>query len=247
VKINVRTTLQLTAWKFLVAAAALVVAGSAEQVSANIVTVGQLGTINMNAGAQSGFITIPVFDAGGAAVQMSGWQIAIRIVPLGGATGTVTVDVPSRAYQPGHIIADPFPAAAPYNVANTPIAGDQVFGSNSNSFSAYTVNASGQNLLGLKFNASGLASGDFDVRLVEVNENSLWTDGAFSNQPFFVNGTQLTLQSSNSLSLGTISVAAVPEPSSLLLSGTVVGLAAWRARRKKRKQAETPAATPLAV
>jgi hypothetical protein len=242
---NLRTSLQL-----ILAAAALVVAGSTDRASANIVTVGNLGTINMTAGTQSGtFTTIPVFDAGGAAVQMSGWQLAIRIVPLGGATGTVTVDVPSRAYQPGHIIADPFPAAAPYTVANTPLPGDTVFGSNSNSFSAYTVNASGQNLLGLKFNASGLASGNFDIRLVEVNENSYWTDAAFVNQAFFVNGTPLTLQTPGSLSLGTISVsaAAVPEPSSLLLSGAVVGFAGWRARRKRRKEAEAAATVAVAT
>jgi hypothetical protein len=229
---------------YLLVAAALVVAGSVDRASANIVTVGQLGTINMTQGTQSGYITIPVFDAGGPAVQMTAWQIALRIVPLGGATGTVTIDVPSRTYGPNHVIDVASPPGAPYTVADTPTTGDVVFGSSTADFiTAFPVDSSGQSLMNIKFNASGLALGNFDVRLVNQNENSSWTDGTPANQNLYVNGVEIPRFSTTSASLGTITVsaAAVPEPSSLLLSGAVVGFAGWRARRKKRKAAEAAA------
>lgn len=210
-----------------------IVVGLSSRAFADTVTLGNVGTINMTPGDQTPlYTTISLFDAGGPTVQMSGWQISLRIVPLGGATGTVTLDVPSRAYPSGNIIGDPFPSGMPYAVANSPTAGDTVLGANSNSFSSYTVTGGGQNLINLKFNASGLASGNFDLRVVEVNENTYWTDGTFVNRPFFVNGVPLALQTPGSMSLGTISV--VPEPSSgLLVLGALAGLVACRNYRKR--------------
>jgi hypothetical protein len=253
VKMNRRTSLQV-----ILAAAALVVAGLTNRASADLVTVGQLGTINMTAGSQSGYINVPVFDAGGPSVLLAAWQLAIRIVPIAGATGTVTIDQASLAYPSNYIFpsGDRFPAGAPYTVPNTPTAGDLAIGGNANSFNGYTVTGSGQGLLDLKFNASAGATGSFDIRLVEVNQNSYWTEHRptavfpapnYVDQPFRVNGTPLTLQTPGSLSLGTISVAAVPEPSSLLLSGAVVGFAGWRARRKRRKEAEAAATVAVAT
>jgi hypothetical protein len=244
VKTKLRNTLQLTRAGALVAAAALVVAGSAHQASANIVTVGQLGTINMTAGTQTpSYTTIPIFDAGGPAVQLEFWQLALQIVPLSGATGTVTIDIPSRAYPTTSIFpaGDRFPVAQPTSVTTPPPGIDAIFWASTPFGSSYTVNSSGQSMIDLKFNASAGASGNFDVRLIQQSENTYWSLGP-DNFQFYVNGVPLPVSTPGSASIGTISVAAVPEPSSLLLSGTVVGFAAWRARRKKRK-AEAAAQT----
>lgn len=224
----------------ILAAAACIVAGSVNRASADVVTVGQLGTINMTAGTQTAnYTTVPIFDASGAPVALEFWQLAIQIVPIGAATGTVSIDGPSRAYPATSILppGDRSPSARPQMLPGTP-AGDVFFAFSADE-NTYPVTSGGQSLIDLKFNASAGALGDFDIRLVQTGESTYWSPGT-SNQPFYVNGVPLPIFSNSSGSLGTISVsaAAVPEPSSLLLSGSVVGLAAWRARRKRRKAAD---------
>lgn len=229
-------TIIRSGFRFIFATAAILAAGSFA--SADIITIANLDPINLTAGTQSNYVTFSVYDASGPSVSMFGWSLGVSVVPLGGATGTVTIDVSSAAYPLNHIFSNPFQSPGPGVSPNAPSAGDTTFLSSNGDFNGVTVNSGppgNQNLLNLKFNASAGASGNFEIRLVDAGgfQNTYWTDyDSAEDRPFYVNGSPVI--GTGGASIGTISVSAVPEPSSLLLFGSVLGLSAWRVRRRLR-------------
>lgn len=230
---NVMFTLRSGLVAFLVCGFAV---GSAQ---ADLVTVGSIGTVNMAPNSQSSAIAIPIFDANtGTPVNLFAWSLGLRVVPLSGATGTVTIDQASLAYAANNILTDPFPSAGPQLTPNAPTTGDITIGSSSNAFNAYAVlnQAANQTLAGIKFNSSSDASGNFALQLVDSGalQSTYWTDDSFTDRGFQVNGAAFV----SGAELGQIEVfAAVPEPGSLLLTGGLVACAAWRARRKRKAEA----------
>lgn len=214
----------------------LVVGLSASTLRADLVNIGSIGTITMTANTQSPSITIPIYDANTAvASNLVAWSLGLRVVPLSGATGTVTIDSTFSYPLSGNILSSPNPSGAPQSTPNSPNSGDYTVGAASTGFVPVTVSGSGQNLMTLKVNASAGASGNFALQLVDdgTPSYSYWTDSGFNDNPFLFNNTAITSASQ----IGTIhvnSTAAVPEPSSMLLTAGLLGFAGWRTRRKKQ-------------
>jgi hypothetical protein len=225
---------------------ACVVFGLTTAVRANLVNVGALSTtVNMNAGTQSAFVTIPIYDSAPlTSTSLVAWSLGLRVTPVGGATGSVTID-PTFAYPSGNILTSPNPSGAPQSTPNSPTTGDITVGAANTGFTPVVVTAGGQNLVQLKFNASAGASGQFALQLVDdgTPAYTYWTDSSFNDNPFLVNNVPVVL----STQIGTIQVtpAAVPEPSSMLLTAGLLGAAGWRARRKRKAAAAATAETPV--
>ena len=101
---------------------------------ADLVNIGAIGTITMTANTQSPSITIPIYDANTAvASNLVAWSLGLRVVPLGGATGTVTIDS-TFGYPSGNLLSSPNPAGVPQSTANSPTSGDYTVGAASTGF-----------------------------------------------------------------------------------------------------------------
>jgi hypothetical protein len=216
---------------------------AAECVRADMVNIPVLGTINMLPNTTSAYSTIGVNDLNPRTpVGLVAWNLGFRVVPLSGAHGTVNVDTTMLYPASNNIFTSPYPAAGPTVTGDSPAAGDVTVGSTDSTFLGPTVTGAGANLVQIRFNASPDASGNFALQLVAggTYQNTFWNDNAPyvdddnpGNYPhnFLVGGASFY----SGIQLGQISLlAAVPEPSGLLLTGGVAGIAAWRVRRRRR-------------
>lgn len=211
------------------------------------------GTINMLPNTTSAYQTISVNDLNpGTPVGMTAWSLGFHIVSLGATTGTVTIDTSAIYPTSNNIFPSPYPVAGPSIGTNSPTNGDLSVSAFDFSGAGVTVPGAGANLVQIKFTASANASGNFGLQLVDggTYQNSFWNDDAPyvdddhpGNYPhnFLVGGSAFT----SGVQLGVISLpAAVPEPSSLLLTGGIAGAATWRSRRRRRSTVAATAATP---
>lgn len=237
--------------KWLALTLGLAIALTAASVRADLVSVASVGTLNMNANTQSGFVDVNIFDANPTGVELYGWSVGLRVA--GGTSGTVTIDSASITYAPNPILNDPSPSSLP-NLSlptdpnfNTPAPGDvTVFASDADFLNFVTIPGTERGMVRIKFNASADASGTFALQLVDAGSlaNTYWTDALGFNHPFNFAGSPIV--GLGGAQIGTINVAgapAVPEPSSLLLMGGAATFAGWKARRRK-KQSTVAAAAP---
>jgi hypothetical protein len=213
---------------------------------ADLVSVGTVGSVGVSPGGQSGTITVPVFNDTGTAATMLAWTLGLRIVPLNGATGTVTLVESSVAYPTSgtNIFPTVFPVAKPTIGDNNPAAGDYTFSASDGTFTGVTVpnSATGKAMMTFQVSASANASGTFALQLVDPTgqSNTFWNDQDNNAREFLVNNAAFV----SGVEIGQFSVAAaVPEPGSLLLTGSVALIAGWRARRKRRAAAEATLST----
>jgi hypothetical protein len=220
----------------LITLACAAMSGVGSTAVADLVNVSSIGTVNLSPNSQSSAVTISIYDANTASpTSLVAWSLGLQIVPLGITTGTVTIDSSVTYPISGNIFSSPNPAGAPQTTPDSPNTGDLTVGAASNGFVPVTVAGGGQNLVTLKFNASAGATGDFALRLVDdgTPAYTYWTDGSFNDNPFLFNNTAI----SSAAQIGSIhinSTAAVPEPSSMALTASLLAFAGWRARRKKR-------------
>ena len=226
------------------AALVLAISCAATSVQAGLVSINSIGAINMTANTQSSPVTLGLLDlTPGSPVTMLGWSLGLRVVPLGGATGTVTLDEPSFVNALNNIFQGGIHSPGPLGVGdNSPASGDFTVSNSDNAFTGVVVPGTTRNLVDLKFNASNNAGGNFALQLVDLDDssaanlvNSYWFDDTFTQHYLAVDGAAFT----SGIQLGTISVTAVPEPSSMLLGGVLVGLAGWKNRRRRRAVALT--------
>jgi len=224
-----------------------IIAAQTSTARADLVSVGTVGTNNLNAGGQSGTITVPIFNDTGTSATILAWTLGLRIVPMGGATGTVTIDEASIAYPTGgaNIFPTAFPAAKPTFGNDNPAFGDYTISASDGTLTGVAVpnSAAGKAMMTFKVNASANASGSFALQLVDPagQSNTFWNDNIDFSPPhdFLVNGSSFV----SGVEIGQFSVAAaVPEPGSLLLTGSVALVAGWRLRRKRRSAAEAATA-----
>lgn len=203
---------------------------------ADMVTVASVGTVNMNANTQSGYVNINVFDANpGTAVNLYGWSLGLRVVPLSGATGTVTIDGASMVYAPNPLLTNPNPTPNPAPTVDQPAVGDYTVFASDNAFNSVTVPGTQRGLVSVKFNASLDASGNFGLQLVDSGglAQTYWTNfDTFGNEPLYFGASPIIGTGGAQIGILNVQGAAVPEPSSLLLAAGIAGCAVWRKRRK---------------
>lgn len=188
--------------------------------------VGSMPPLTINPGTTSGPMTVSIFSGGDPPDlpkdQLTGWQTSLEIVPVGGATGTVTFNSATMPTSNYIFTAAANPGINTNNMGNTLLA----FSSNGN-FEAVTVPTTPTNLLRLDFNASNDAVGTFHVIALDGPFQTEWNDNAsinavrmFANLP----GTGA------GVAIGEITV--VPEPSAFLFMmiplGVVVAVKRFR-------------------
>ncbi|HEX3870074.1 MAG TPA: PEP-CTERM sorting domain-containing protein [Pirellulales bacterium] len=185
-------------------------------------------------------MTIPIFNTDPGSEELSGWTLAIRIVPEAGATGNLSFG--TFSYPTNEVISDVSPASAPDiapNMTNGPI----VSASNANvTLGGDIVPSSGAALFSVNF-VSTNALGTFDVYAWNQSNAlaSYWVDNDNpSNNEHFTN-LPAASPSTNELLLGTITITAspTPEPGSLVLAALAsagLGARVWRRRSKRRSE-----------
>lgn len=216
-------------------------------VRADLINVPTIGTVNMTANTDSAVQTIALNDLNpGVPTNMIGWGLGFHIVPLSGATGTVTIIQSSIAYPTtNHIFGAPFspaPSAAPAIGTDSPGFGDFSASASENGANSVLVpGGAGKNMMTLQFHASAGAGGNFALQLVDSGtilnpQNSYWVDDVGPDSHYFSVGGAAFF---SGIQLGTISLppAAVPEPGSLVLCSAALGFAGWRARRRAKQAA----------
>jgi hypothetical protein len=184
-----------------------------------------LGTTNppgsplvMPGGTTSGPMFVTVVSDNNDVMQ--GWQFSLRIVPDGGATGTLTFNNPPTgpAPNPPNYVFD----SHGVGITSTN-SGNQLDLANDNN--DILLNPLGTtlptsqlfNLLEVDFLASATASGLFGVYAIPGAFTTVWTDGAFTSQDF-----SNVPQGGGDVRIGEVNATAitsVPEPSTLTLLG----------------------------
>lgn len=197
-----------------------------------------LGTTNptatpltMTANTTSGVMSINVASDNPPNDVMAAWNVALKIVPDGGATGTLTFQNPATGIAPvppNYIFGGNGLGIVVTNTGNA-LSADDFFDPGVGP-GVPVPGSPGANLLQVDFLASPSASGSFGIYAIEGNSTE-WTDSNFDTQFFsnVPNGTGMVL-------IGDVVVtsASVPLPSAF--ASGVVGMVllagwAWRQRR----------------
>jgi hypothetical protein len=192
--------------------------------------------LTMSAGTTSGSMLVTVTSDNYPNDIMAAWQFQLEILPISGATGTLTFQDPATgtpANPPNYIFTNSFLGGISATNSGTTLSAND-FDANLGT----TVPATGANLLQMDFLASSDASGLFGIYAMEGSANTEWTDSNFNTQYFsnVPDGTGMVLIGEVDVTGGT--PQAVPEPSSLtllLMGGLTLG--SWQLWRKRKHAA----------
>jgi hypothetical protein len=187
----------------------------------------------MGPGTTSGSMFVNVTSNNYPNDIMAAWQFTLTIVPIGGATGTLTFQDPGPANGTTLYPSNPsnYVFSNSYGIFATN-SGSQLSANDFDVNLGTVVPASGANLLQMDFLASSNASGSFGIYAVEGITNTLWTDSN-ANTQYYSNvpdGTGTVL-------IGQVNVttAVVPEPPlGLLLAQALACLALYGYYRRYR-------------
>jgi len=191
----------------------------------------------------SGSFTFTMANVGTSATpdNFIGWVLGIQLVPQGGNTGSLTVGSLSGGAtnpMPTGSLDITQPVLSTLGSSATINGSTQYYFMGINTLDSLGTLAVGQTyeMGSLGLTASGDASGIWDVYTVQQNSplfKTYFFDGSAAEQPF---GNLPWGLGNQSLKLGTVEVAAVPEPSTLAmlgLAGFGAGGYAWRRRGRR--------------
>ncbi len=190
--------------------------------------------LTMSSGTTSGAMLVTVTSNNYPNDVMAAWQFQLEILPISGATGTLTFQDPATgtpSNPPNYIFTTGIGIAA----TNT---GGQLSANDFDVNLGTIVPGTGANLLQMDFLASSDASGVFGIYAVEGAANTAWTDSNFNTQ-YFSNVPEGT----GAVLIGEVDVTpagvptAVPEPSALMLlmmGGLTLGNWQWWCKRRCR-------------
>jgi hypothetical protein len=180
-------------------------------------------------------------DAGDITNNFFGWNIGFQVLPSGVTSGSLNVE---ELFQPSvnPAVAGDLEFIQPDQVlllANSAsINGSTNFRSmsiNSLDTLATLQGSTSYNLGNVSFSATLDAAGTWNVYAVQQADpfaKTFWTNGSLADVQF---GNLPQSAGDSSVLIGTISVTAVPEPSSLLLAGSAIVAAGWFGWRSRRQ------------
>jgi hypothetical protein len=191
--------------------------------------------VNSNASSTTTSGPMDVTITSNASDTMAAWNVQLQITPLAGATGTLMFQTATQGPSPYIFGSNGFGVIATITNSGSQLAASDFDGADGLNFSV-TVPATPTNLLATTYLASAGASGKFGIFAVpggplnSVTNPALtyWNDGN-NNQSFsgVTPGTNLQIGEVD------ITLASVPEPSTLTLLGiAIAGITAWRWRCK---------------
>ena len=194
----------------------------------------------MNSNVSSTTLSAPmdVTVTSNASDTMAAWNVQLQITPLAGATGTLMFQTATQGPAPYIFGGNGFGVSATITNSGSQLAANDFDGLDGVNFSA-TVPATPTNLLATTYLASAGARGKFGIfaepgaSLTQAGGIPLtyWADSNGINQNYLnVPGGGANVQ------IGEVDVtlASVPEPSTLTLLGIgIAGMAGWGWRRKK--------------
>jgi len=149
--------------------------------------------------------------------DIDSFTTVLAIVPVGGATGTVTFAGASAAAT--DYVFDSFPTFG-FTTSGSILATDTI-----SSAAFVTVGAAGFNLMDLTFDLSVDASGLFDIQIV--------APAVGASTQFALNGATIAFSPGDGVTIGQIS--AVPEPGAFLFGTVVLGLIGGTSLRKRNR------------
>jgi hypothetical protein len=218
----------------------------------------QAATLFLDTGAMlglqpggTGSLTISLSNDAGSVTNFNGWVVGIQYLPTPGATGSIALESlvqpatnPAVTNNVGTPVLDPDLELFDFDAAPLFVNGSDLFSvisitSAQPSNTQTLLGSTSYNLGTLTFSASANAQGTWNLYAINPNELDGERSWWYTNGLNTVSYGNLLLpaegQSANSLLIGTISVTAVPEPSSLLLAGSAIVAAGWFGWRSRRQ------------
>jgi|SRR5271157_2152341 len=187
----------------------------------------------MSAGTTSAPMLVSVVSGNPSNDIMAAWNFHLEILPDTGATGTLTFQDPTTTTTPAnppnnYIFGGNGLGIAVTNIGNLLSANDFFDPSIGNG--VMVPGMPGANLLQIDFLASTNASGLFGIYALEGANNTQWTDSQIVTQ-YFANVPEGT----GIVRIGEVLIPqAVPEPSTLVISGMAALLAVVYSWAKSR-------------
>lgn len=180
-------------------------------------------------------------DAGAITDDFLGWAIGFQVLPSGSTSGLITVGaLSSPAVNPMPIgtvqLIQPglFPLANSASLNGSP--NFYAMGMTSEDTLGSLAEFTSYNLANVALSASGDAVGTWNVYAVQQAGafiKTFWNNAATADVTF----GNLPQSGNSSILIGTVTVTAVPEPSTISLAGFALVAAGWAARRRSRRSA----------
>ena len=201
--------------------------------------------------ATSGSMTLSMANDAGDVTNFNGWVVGVQFLPAAGTTGTVSLTGLLAPTSNAAVTNNPLLPVFDPDLELNDVNSNPLFVNGSNLFTALSITSSlasqTQTILGsstrnlgiVTFTASANAAGTWNLYAinpkVDDGERSYWYFPTLNSTPY----GNLLLPSSgpaNSILLGTVTVQAVPEPSTISLAGFAVAAAGWTAFRRSRRR-----------
>lgn len=212
--------------------------------SATTLTVDTGKSLELQPGGTGLFTFSATNDAGAISEDFLGWTMGFQVLPSGVTSGSLTVGELFNAATNPAVLGVEVEITQPNQIfvlANSgTINGSTGFRSmtiNSLDTLATLQGSTSYNLGDLTFTASPDAAGTWNVYAVQQADpfaKTYWTDAALADGQF---GNLPQSGGNSSVLVGTISVNAVPEPSSLMLAASAIVASGWFGWRSRRQPA----------
>jgi hypothetical protein len=232
------------------AAIAIMSACMAVPATATTLTLVTGNTTSMLPGT-SGSMTLSMANDAGNVTNFNGWVLGVQFLPAAGTTGTVSLTGLLAPTSNAAVTNNPAAPVYDPDLELFDVNSDPLFINGSNLFTSLSITSalssntqtiagsSTVNLGIITFTASADAAGTWNIFAINPNaddgERSYWYTNGLNSNSYGNLLLPASGQPAASILLGTVTVQAVPEPSTISLAGFAVAAAGWTAFRRSRR------------